>query len=173
MIPLPDGSALFYGGGIATCMDVARYPSAELWDAEARAFRRAGRTELPHWDEATALLPDGRVAVIGGIGTEDYSCGEAILGSIELWDPATRTFSVAGALELPRSMATAITLDDGSVLILGGADRMGDPVAAAENLDAARGRLGAGPGARHPTLASGRADAWHHLPSPAIPSARA
>ncbi len=130
--PLPDGSALFYGGGIATCMDVSRYPSAERWSPRTRTFERAGRTELPHWDEATALLPDGRVAVIGGIGTDDYSCGLAVLGAIELWDPSTRSFTLAGTLAQPRSEATAITLDDGSVLILGGLDRLGDPLAAAE-----------------------------------------
>jgi hypothetical protein len=130
--PLPSGGALFYGGGIATCMDVARYPSAELWDPDTRTFRRVGRTALPHWDEATALLPDGRVAVIGGIGTRNYSCPDAVLGSIELWDPSTRSFSVAGALAEPRSSSTAIPLSDGSVLILGGVDRLGDPVALAE-----------------------------------------
>ena len=130
--PLPDGSALFYGGGIATCMDTARYRSAELWDPETRTFQRAGRTELPHWDEATALLSDGRVAVIGGTGTDDYACGDAVLGAIELWDPASRSFSVAGALAYPRSGATAIPLDDGSVLILGGIDHQGDPVTQAE-----------------------------------------
>lgn len=129
---LPDGGALFYGGGIATCMDVARYRSAELWDPGTRTFRGAGRTELPHWDESTALLPDGRVAVIGGIGTDDYSCGDAVLGSIEVWDPATRAFSMAGALGHPRSEAAAITLGDGSVLILGGVDGLGSPVVQAE-----------------------------------------
>ena len=130
--PLPDGSALFYGGGIATCMDASRYRSAELWDPASRTFQRAGRTELPHWDEVNALLHDGRVAIIGGLGTDDYACGEAVLGAIELWDPSTRSFSVAGALDHPRSAAAAIPLDDGSVLVLGGFDQLGDPVAAAE-----------------------------------------
>src|SRR5262245_48072889 len=65
------------------------------------------------------LLEDGRVLVIGGILNRGLSASIA-LGSAELWDPATGTFSPAGSLAVARGMHTATLLQDGRVLVAGG-----------------------------------------------------
>jgi uncharacterized delta-60 repeat protein len=60
------------------------------------------------------LLSDGRVLIIGG------SDGSKELASVELYDPATGTFSPTGSLATPRDDFTATALSDGRVLVAGG-----------------------------------------------------
>ena len=58
------------------------------------------------------ILPDGKVLVAGGNSTG---------GDIaELFDPATNTWSSAGALTARRALHSAVLLTDGSVLLAGG-----------------------------------------------------
>jgi hypothetical protein len=71
---------------------------------------------------AAALLPDGRVLVVGGSDNQDWRGQYA---SAELYDPATGLFSNNGEMSFKRFklMHTAVTLTDGRVLIAGGAER--------------------------------------------------
>ncbi len=72
------------------------------------------------WHTAT-VLSDGKVAIIGGVGTG----GEAI-ATVEEFDPRQRTFqSVEVAGLTARSHHTATLLSDGSVLIAGGVSGTG------------------------------------------------
>ena len=63
---------------------------------------------------AAVALPDGRVLVVGGWQ------GFRPVGSTELWDPVTGTFSATGSLEEARNHASATLLEDGRVLVAGG-----------------------------------------------------
>ena len=60
------------------------------------------------------LLPDGRVLVAGG-----YGAGGA-LSSAELYDSASGTWTVTGAMTTARDLHTATLLPDGRVLVAGG-----------------------------------------------------
>jgi hypothetical protein len=71
------------------------------------ATRRAGA--------AAVVLRDGRVLVAGG----ETTTGDA-LASVEVFDPATGLFSVAGQMLVPRSGPAAVLLADGRVLMVGG-----------------------------------------------------
>ncbi|MHC4378809.1 MAG: Kelch repeat-containing protein [Planctomycetota bacterium] len=76
---------------------------------------RAGHT-------ATAL-EDGRVLITGGGGGDLlFPEGEV---DCELFDPLTRTFSPTAPLGEPRTTHTATRLQDGRVLVVGGADSAG------------------------------------------------
>lgn len=76
---------------------------------------RAGHT-------ATALQ-DGRVLITGGGGGDLlFPQGEV---ECELFDPLTRTFSPTAPLGEPRTTHTATRLQDGRVLLVGGADSAG------------------------------------------------
>lgn len=72
------------------------------------------------WHSAT-MLPDGRVLILGGRGTD----GKPVK-SIEIFDPETKRFETLRSEKLtPRSNHTATLLTDGSVLVAGGIDRQG------------------------------------------------
>ena len=63
---------------------------------------------------AAVGLPDGRVLVVGGWR------GFGPVGSAELWDPITGTFTPSGTLDPARNRASATLLQDGRVLVAGG-----------------------------------------------------
>ena len=66
-----------------------------------------------------ANLPDGKVAVFGGHGTNFVA-----LGSSELWDPATNSFSLIN-MNSPRDSSAIAKLQDGRLLLAGGAYNLG------------------------------------------------
>jgi hypothetical protein len=119
---LPDGGALFYGGGNALCFDVAYYRTAEHWDPRTRRFSPAGHTRRGRDEHTATLLPDGRVAFIGGRVQRMPQPEGVVTAAVEVWDPVTRSFSAAGRLLEPRTGHTAVLLLDGSVLVMGGTD---------------------------------------------------
>ncbi len=71
-----------------------------------------GAMMLDRQRHAAALLPDGRVLVVGG------GNGSSSLDSAEVWDPATGLFSATDSMTSVRSLPTATLLDDGRVLVL-------------------------------------------------------
>lgn len=71
---------------------------------------------------ATAVVPDGRVLLIGG------SRGESVLSHrVDRFDPRTGTVESIGQLDVGRSEATATVLPDGQVLVVGGSVSQDDP----------------------------------------------
>lgn len=111
-ILLPDGNVLVVGGSDGRDWQ-GQYANAEIYSSAKGAFSVTGnmkmaRFKLP-W--AVALLKSGRVLIAGG--------GE----QVEVYDPASRTFSVAtGRLDAARFYSTATLLTDGRVLVAGGYD---------------------------------------------------
>src|SRR5439155_11771269 len=72
-----------------------------------------GRMASARVYETATLLPDGDVLVAGGTSPSEF------LGSAELYDPTTGTWTSAGSI--PSGLAGAATLlDDGRVLVTGG-----------------------------------------------------
>ena len=67
------------------------------------------------------MLADGRVLVAGGATGHGFTDGEA-LRSTELYDPATDRGSPGSELVEARYGGHALALQDGSVLVLGGAN---------------------------------------------------
>jgi hypothetical protein len=95
--------------------------AVELWDPETLTFSEAGTLATARWWPTATLLDDGRVAVIGGFEGEAFEFGAPGVGTIEIWDPPSRSFASAGSLVEPRGLHTA-TLHDGSILVVGGMD---------------------------------------------------
>ena len=92
---LLSGGRVLVAGGLARGRAYADDPQflalAELYDPAGSFSATGPMTERRAWQMAT-LLADGRVLVTGGSG--DFA---APLASAELFDPATGTFSPAGA----------------------------------------------------------------------------
>lgn len=131
---LADGRVLVAGGrGQAATETLA---STELYDPATNGWRpgppmttaRAGHT-------ATALL-DGRVLVVGGTApAADGSSRFEALASAEVFDPKKNAWAAVGPLAEARNGHTATRLDDGSVLVIGGARPVHVHLASVERFD--------------------------------------
>ena len=94
---------------------------------------RRARSSVPaRWTYArrahqAALLPDGRVIVIGGSGKRTDEFVDPSRATTEIWDPATGTFERGPALSDARARFSLVTLADGSLLVIGGDARYDAP----------------------------------------------
>jgi WD40 repeat protein len=101
------------------------------------SFIQTGNMGSPRALHGSALLPDGKVLVVGGIA--DFG---VLVTNAELFDPGTGTFSVTGSPSQIRIRPTTIGLADGRVLVLGGQDDQGSYLSSAELYDPATGLFG-------------------------------
>ena len=111
---------------------------SELYDPVADTFTATGSMldVGNHYAHTATLLSDGRVLIAGGYKNLD---GTAALGTAEIYDPATRTFTATGKMIIRRSSHTATLLADGTVLIAGGFNLDGGPINRAELYDPVKG----------------------------------
>ncbi len=101
------------------------------------------------------LLTDGRVLLAGGdAGIPDWnettglpivSSESDIVATAELFDPVTETSAFVGSLATARAQHAATLLNDGRVLVAGGLDATGTPLASTEIYSPASGAWTAGP----------------------------
>ena len=82
----------------------------------ADTFSTTGTLATPRRDHTATVLQNGKVLVVGGSGNTGY------LASAELYDPASHTWTTAGAgtPNTPRAFHTATLLPSGKVLVVGG-----------------------------------------------------
>lgn len=123
---LRSGKVLIAGGWIGH----GTTDSAELYDPATGKF-----TTLPHMTTRRArpsitLLKDGNVLLAGG---DDHDARDAAIASAEIFRADTLQFQPTGSLHRPREGQTATLLNDGRVLMAGGAN--GGLIGAAELYD--------------------------------------
>ena len=100
---------------------------------------------VPRWGHAAIRLPGGSVLVVGGFAIAEDGGDPVAVSTLELYDPVQGVFEVAG--ELPDSAGvtgmSVSTLPDGRVLLAGGLDAAGEPVATAliASLDSLNGEV--------------------------------
>jgi N-acetylneuraminic acid mutarotase len=112
---LPNGKVLI-AGGYATSGPTA---NAELYDPATNVRTSAGTMSSARYNHTATLLPNGSVLVVGG-SDGSSSLGGGALGSADLYNPSTNTWSSAAAMSQPRLSHTATVLADGRVLVAGG-----------------------------------------------------
>lgn len=120
---LANGKVLIVGGHRGRRSTITIYSSVEIYDPATGRFTAAGNmTRIRHKHEAT-LLADGRVLIVGGADERD---GRPAYASVEIYNPATGVFAPAGNMNSARYklQGTAVLLNNGKVLIAGGANRM-------------------------------------------------
>ncbi len=93
--------------------------------ATVAGLMRSGRIRY-----ALAVLPSGKVLIVGGLGIVGGNGTE--LSSAEVYDPATGTFSPTAPMMTARDDPTGTLLPNGLVLITGGRDVSANPQATAE-----------------------------------------
>ncbi|HLW76303.1 MAG TPA: kelch repeat-containing protein [Bryobacteraceae bacterium] len=116
---LANGKVLIAGGCHPVGGACLAVTSAELYDPAAGTFSVTGSMTTARTSQYATLLPSGKVLVAGGCDSSGPACH--VLGSAELYDPATETFSPTGSLITPRySPGTSTLLLTGKVLFAGG-----------------------------------------------------
>lgn len=128
-VALLDGRVLVMGG-----LSGGQYPyhrieaSAEIYDVETGRFTQTGSMEFPRYKQGAALLPDGKVLVVGG---SNENGRQTMYSSSEIFDPSTGRFSPGPSMKFQRYklISGVVALPDGRILIAGGAERpeMYDP----------------------------------------------
>ena len=132
-ILLPSGYVLAAGGlGLTDTLAHSEFyiPFGDSWVATT------GNLHSSRYNHTATLLSSGRVLVTGG----EYISGikSGYRSSTELYDPDTRTWTLARNLGTARSKHTATLLANGQVLMVGGANLDG-PLDTAELYNPARG----------------------------------
>ena len=119
---LSDGRVLVVGGfGGPYAYASSAIASAEVWDPATEAFTPAGSMSERRVGHTATLLPDGRVLVVGGEGSDGASA------SAEIWDPASNAFTRLALPAEASGTGTATLLGDGRVLIVRGTAVLWDP----------------------------------------------
>ena len=131
---LDSGKVLVAGGSIGGG-SAGALASAEIFDPASNGFAATGSLLKARVDHSATLLGDGKVLLVGGSGVAGGSSTGPV-AELELFDPASGTFSVVGNLATPRSHHTATRLTGSpagidEVLIVGG----NGPFSATDNVE--------------------------------------
>ncbi len=113
MTLLPNGEVLVAGGH-----NPGGITAAELFDPATTTWSSAGYMSTARVNPIAVVLPTGKVLVAGG--SVPYG---SVLSSAELYDPASpasNTWSPAASMNSARVYHVAVTLKDGTVLVIGG-----------------------------------------------------
>ncbi|HET9790079.1 MAG TPA: kelch repeat-containing protein, partial [Candidatus Angelobacter sp.] len=144
---LPDYSIIIVGG-VSSSGPVSAVERYSFWDG---IFVHAGVLNHPRADAAVAVLGDWHVLVAGGT-TIDAQGQSATTTLVEAFDPANGVSADVVSLSSARAGASATTLLDGRVAIIGG-NNGADDLASAEIYDPAAGAwstvAGGTPRSRH------------------------
>jgi N-acetylneuraminic acid mutarotase len=130
----PSGSVLLPNGKVL----LLSAQNVELYDPAAGASRSAPSMLMVHNTFTMALVPNGKVLVVGGGSTSNpYSAGS------EVYDPVAATWSQA--FTWVGYIPTLTVLADGKVLLAGGGWQQGAPTNTSKLYNPATGALTAGP----------------------------
>jgi hypothetical protein len=132
---LPNGTVLVAGGYIRSTRELCGQPSgspsvdcmsplasAELFDPQTGAWSATQDMVASRAGHTATLLANGTVLVAGGAGSAEESACQchAPIGTAELYDPASGTWSDTASMIEVRGGHTATLLADGRVLVASG-----------------------------------------------------
>ena len=132
-VALQDGGALVVGGGqiyanyvsdpdFGDSYEEVHGPlnSCERFDPTTETWSSTGSTSATRYQHTATLLNSGQILIAGGYDTYDYFT-QTTQSSAELYDTASGTWSTASSMNLARAGHLATLLQDGKVLVVGGA----------------------------------------------------
>jgi hypothetical protein len=120
---LDDGKVLVTGGHRGRVPDIEVFNTTETFSPLTGKFSAADSMSVARHQHEAVRLPDNRVLVMGGSDKRDRA---GRYRSAEIYDPELRAFAPVGDMSARRHkiQGTALVLENGSALIVGGADRV-------------------------------------------------
>jgi hypothetical protein len=133
-----DWRVLIAGGRSNNC--TARCPvfslnTAEIFDPSSGTFTPTGSLTIGRFGHSSALLPDGRVMILGGTTADATNGIVDQVRTAEVCDPALGQFSVFGFTSLGRGFHALVPLNNGKYLLAGGNGQNGLPTSTTEIFD--------------------------------------
>ncbi len=119
-LALPDGTAVSFGVEFYGTDGDVEVPFASRFDPSGSTSIVGHRRPLD--GAATAALADGRVFFAGGVVEDQTGYLGVFMQTVEIFDPRNGQWSELASMPAKRGGATAVPLDDGSVLVIGGVD---------------------------------------------------
>jgi hypothetical protein len=134
---LSNGKVLMTGGYFEGCCGLGYdqqsvQGSSELFDPVTGIFSGSGNLNNARFFHTATTLPNGQILIAGGSDVSDVTESGGPIASAELYDPATGAFTLTGSMEIARYEHIAALLNNGSVMVAGGYDASGNPLASAE-----------------------------------------
>jgi N-acetylneuraminic acid mutarotase len=114
---LPNGKVLV-AGGLTLSVSLLYLNTAELYDPATDSWTPTGSLHEVRGGHTATLLTNGKILVAGGFSQSDHATGP--MNRAELYDPATGTWTLTGAMSADRWLHTATLLPNGKVLVVGG-----------------------------------------------------
>ncbi|MDX6385578.1 MAG: hypothetical protein QOK48_3151, partial [Blastocatellia bacterium] len=116
---LPDGRVLVAGGGPTAPMPgglLSAVAIAELYNPATGTWRPTGSLVKARDHHTATLLPNGKVLITGGQDPAFTNPTNRLIGTAELYDPFSETWSSTGSLGVARESHTATLLPNGKLL---------------------------------------------------------
>jgi hypothetical protein len=110
---LPDGKVLVAGGRSGRDYNTA-LNTAELWDPATQKWTALPPMVHGRSDHAACMLPSGRVAVVGGVGTDGVDRMDG-----EVFDPVKREWEPLGAEMAQKHPNTSTLAVAGGLIVVG------------------------------------------------------
>jgi N-acetylneuraminic acid mutarotase len=111
---LPSGKVLVAGGATGASTTA----TAEIFDPSSGTWTAVPSMSTPRQQQGAIQLPNGTVLVVGGFN--DTSSAVIGVGTAEVYDPGSNTWSISGAMVTTRQLFVMNLLNDGRVLLEGG-----------------------------------------------------
>ncbi len=89
--------------------------TADIYNPATNTWSVTGSLKTGRYNHVAGLLPDGRVLIAGGSGTNN-----SYFSSAEIFTPATNSFALTTTMGIARSQASGVVLADGTFLVAGG-----------------------------------------------------
>jgi hypothetical protein len=119
---LNDGRVLVAGGGSAA--GVPAGGAALIYDPKINAWSPTGAMITPRLFAQSVQFPDGRIVVAGGTDLSNAPVNATT--SVEIFDPASNTWTATGSLLQPRFAFFLASFPDGHLMAIGGSREYGN-----------------------------------------------
>ena len=121
IVAIPDGGVLAFGWSYDQATDRTSPLTVRRHDPAIDRWVEIEPMAMPRFAAQIATLADGRVLVAGGlIGPRDHLTESEIARTSEIYDPRSDAWTAGPDLLEIRMGGQALTLPDGSVLVMGG-----------------------------------------------------